>query len=46
MGEIMDASANIVVRAGWKNARWLGADGEPLDLLAIPWSGAERGLID
>ena len=46
IGEIMDAGANIVVRAGWNNARWLGADGEPLDLLALPWSGAERGLID
>jgi hypothetical protein len=30
-----------VARAGWKNARWLGPDGAPIDLL-----GTERGLID
>ena len=27
MGELLDAGADIVVRAGWKNARWLGPDG-------------------
>lgn len=46
MGEIVDAGADIVVRAGWKNARWLGADGKPVDLLAILREGAERGPID
>jgi len=46
IGEIMDAGANIVVRAGWNNARWLGADGEPVDLLAILCKSAERGRID
>ena len=34
------------MRAGWKNAHWLGADGEPVDLLAVLCKGAERGLID
>jgi hypothetical protein len=46
VGEILDAGADIVVRAGWRNARWLGADGEPVDMLAILRKGAERGLID
>jgi len=46
IGEILDAGADIVVRAGWKNARWLGADGEPVDLLAILCKSAERGRID
>ena len=46
IGEILDAGADIVVRAGWRNARWLGADGEPADMLAILRKGAERGLID
>ncbi|WP_294539371.1 IS4/IS5 family transposase [uncultured Rhodoblastus sp.] len=46
MGEILDAGADIVVRAGWKNARWLGADGDRVDLLAILRKGEEDGLID
>jgi hypothetical protein len=46
MGEILEAGADIVVRAGWRNARWLGADDEPVDLLTILCKGAERGLID
>jgi Transposase DDE domain len=46
IGEIIDAGADIVVRAGWRNARWLGADGEPVDMLAILGKGAQRGLID
>ncbi len=31
---VIDAGGDIVVRAGWKNARWLGADGKPFDLIA------------
>jgi Transposase DDE domain len=46
IGEILDAGADIVVRAAWRNARWLDADGKPVDLLAILRKGAERGLID
>ncbi|MDO8533926.1 MAG: hypothetical protein Q7S17_04210, partial [Xanthobacteraceae bacterium] len=38
--------ADIVVRAGWRNARWLDADGKPADMLAILRKSAERGLID
>lgn len=46
MGEILAAGADIVVRAGWRNARWLGADGETADMLDILRKGKERGLID
>jgi hypothetical protein len=46
IGEILEAGADIVVRAGWKNARWLGPDGAPIDLLAVLRKGTERGLID
>src|SRR5882672_11283868 len=31
MATVLDAGADIVVRAGWKNARWLDAAGEPVD---------------
>jgi hypothetical protein len=43
---VLDAGADILVRAGWKNARWLDADGEPVDLLAEFRKGAACGLID
>src|SRR5258708_32867199 len=43
---VLDAGADILVRAGWKNARWLDANGKPVDLLAEFRKGAARGLID
>jgi len=43
---VLDAGADILVRAGWKNARWLDADGKPVDLLAEFRKGAASGLID
>jgi hypothetical protein len=46
MASVLDAGADILVRAGWKNARWLDADGEPADLLAEFRKGTQRGLID
>ena len=46
IGGVLDAGADIVVRAGWRNARWLDADGKLADMLAILHKGTERGLID
>lgn len=46
MAAVLDAGADIIVRAGWKNARWLDGDGEPVDLLAEFRKNATRGLID
>jgi hypothetical protein len=43
---VLDAGADILVRAGWKNARWLDANGKPVDLLAESRKGAAHGLID
>jgi Transposase DDE domain len=34
MAAVLEAGADIVVRAGWKGARWLDADGRSLDLIA------------
>lgn len=34
------------MRAGWKNARWLDAAGEPFDLIGELRRHAERGVID
>lgn len=46
IASVLDAGADILVRAGWKNARWLDADGKPVDLLAEFRKGAACGLID
>jgi hypothetical protein len=32
---ILAAGGDVVVRAGWRNAAWLGARGEPVDLIAV-----------
>jgi hypothetical protein len=43
---VLEAGADIIVRAGWRGGRWLDADGNPLDLLAELRKAAGRGLID
>lgn len=46
MAVLLDAGADLVIRSGWKGARWLDADGLPLDIIAILRECAKRGLID
>lgn len=46
IGAVLAAGGDIVVRAGWKNARWRDADKKPLDLRAELRKGHSRGLID
>jgi hypothetical protein len=46
MGPILDAGADLVVRAGWRNAKWLGAQGQPMDLRDLFQKGQAGGLID
>ena len=46
LAAVIDAGGDIVVRAGWRNARWLGADGKPFDLIAALKKAAELGKID
>jgi len=43
---VIEAGADIVVRAGWKHARWLEANGEPVDILAEFGKASALGLID
>src|SRR6201990_555925 len=43
---VLEAGADVVIRAGWKNARWLDAKGHPLDLIALLRAAKARGLID
>jgi hypothetical protein len=46
IGVVLDEGADVLIRAGWRNARWLDADGEPVDLLAEFRKASETGLID
>lgn len=43
---VVDDGADILVRAGWKGARWLDTDGGPVDLIAEFRKAAASGLID
>jgi hypothetical protein len=46
MAVVLDAGADVLIRAGWKSACWLDAKGHPLDLIAALRKAAARGLID
>lgn len=46
MVPVLDAGADLIVRAGWRNARWLDAEGRPVDLIAEFRKAHERGVID
>lgn len=46
MATLLDGGADFVIRAGWKSARWLDADGHPLDLIAELHAAAGEGVID
>jgi IS4 transposase len=43
---VRDAGADIVVRAGWNNARWLDSDGDRLDLIALLQKARRKGFVD
>src|SRR3981189_3179955 len=44
MAAVIEAGADVVIRAGWKSARWLDEDGDALDLVAVLRAAAPRGL--
>jgi hypothetical protein len=43
---VLEAGGDIIVRAGWKRARWLNAEGEPFDLIAALKKAAKAGKMD
>jgi hypothetical protein len=43
---VLAAGGDVLVRAGWKGARWLDAEGNLFDLIAALRQNAERGWID
>jgi len=46
MAVLLEQGADFVIRAGWKSAHWLDAEGGPFDLIAALRAGARDGLID
>lgn len=46
MASILDAGADLLVRAPWKGASWRDGDDQPLDLIAILRNGAAADVID
>ena len=46
MAVVLDAGADVLIRAGWKSASWLDAEGHPVDLIAVLRKRAACGLID
>src|SRR5882762_323523 len=46
MAAVIEAGADLVIRAGWKSACWLDDEGEAFDLVAELRKAAGRGLID
>lgn len=46
MARVLDAGADLLIRAGWKSARWLDAEGTRFDLIAAFRNAGARGLID
>lgn len=43
---VRDAGGDFIVRAGWRNARWIDARGKPIDLIAEFRKARSRGVID
>lgn len=46
MASVLADGADFVIRSGWKSARWLDAEGRPLDLIAELRAARACGLID
>jgi IS4 transposase len=46
IAEVIGAGVDVVVRAGWRGARWLDQECGPADLLAMLAEGDAAGLID
>lgn len=46
MATVLGRGADVLIRAGWKSARWLDAKGNLFDLIAALRKASARGLID
>ena len=46
LAHILEQGADIVVRTGWKGARWLDGNGKPFDILAALAAAGNAGVLD
>jgi hypothetical protein len=46
MGEVTAQGADVLVRANWRHARWLHADGTSFDILQLLRDASQAGSID
>jgi Transposase DDE domain len=46
MAHVLDEGGDFLVRAGWRNARWLDADGRQIDIIGVLRMARDCGLID
>jgi hypothetical protein len=46
LAHILEQGADVIVRSGWKGARWLGEDGKPFDILAALLTAESAGVLD
>jgi hypothetical protein len=43
---VLAKGADLIVRAGWKGARWLDSNGKPFDMLATLTAAENAGMLD
>jgi hypothetical protein len=46
LAAVLAAGADVIVRAGWKQARWLDPQGQPFDMIAMLETAAATGIVD
>jgi hypothetical protein len=46
LAHILEQGADVIVRTGWKAARWLDKDRKPFDILAVLAAAEGTGVVD
>ncbi len=46
LAHVLERGADVIVRAGWKGARWLDGNGKPFDILAALKGAESAGVLD
>ncbi len=46
VAHVLEQGADIVIRAGWKGARWLDGHGKPFDILSALKGAQSAGVLD
>jgi len=46
LAHILEQGADVIVRAGWKGARWLNKEGKPFKIMAALEEAKGSGILD